>query len=407
MRRSRAAAPIAIALALAVTGLGADAAGAAAGTVAHPRTPRVPYGFVGVDVDGATIVNPPSGFDVSKQLNDMVASGVESVRVAFNWAAAQPYRSPADVPVDQQSQFTDIGDVPTDFAQTDQIVGLAAQRGITVLPTVLYAPGWDAVDNRAGIAFPARPGPYADYLTALIHRYGPHGSFWRSHPRIPRMPIRMWQIWNEEQLAYFWHQPFAKSYVVLLRAAHKAIKRADRGARVVLGSVTNTAWRSLGQLYRAGARNLFDVASVNAFTRTPAHVVLYLRLTRRAMDRFKDNKKPLLASELSWTSARGQTVDHFDWDTTKTGQARNIARLLPMLGAARVQLGLIRFYYYTWIGLEHRGASDFSFAGLEGLTPSGSVFTKPALGAFRHAALALEQCRLKSSNARRCARRAR
>ncbi len=409
MRRSGAVAPIAIALALAVIGLGAQASGAGARTNhprARPAVSRAPSGFVGVDI-GGPILDPPSGFDVGKQFSAMVASGVESVRVAFNWALAQPYPTAADVPADQQSQFIDIGGVPTDFGPTDQVVALAAQHGISVLPTVLYAPGWDAVRNRSGIDSPARPGPYADYLTALIHRYGPHGSFWRSHPKVPRMPIRMWQIWNEEQLAYFWHQPFVTSYVALLRAAHKAIKRADRGARVVLGSVTNTAWRTLGQLYRKGARNLFDVASVNAFTRTPAHVVLYLRLTRRAMDRFKDNKKPLIASELAWTSARGQTASHFDWDTTRAGQARNIARLLPMLGAEHTQLGLIGFYYYTWIAVEERHGSDFSFAGLEGMTPSGSVFTKPALGAFRHAALALERCKVKSSNARRCARRAR
>jgi hypothetical protein len=424
VRRQGAVARIAIALALAVMGLGAGAS--AAGARVHqtrphptpapqmrahhtrPRHPvsRVPPGFVGVDIDGP-IIDPPLGFDVAQQFSAMVASGVENVRVAFNWALAQPYPTAADVPADQQSQFTDIGGVPTDFGPTDQIVTLAAQHGISVLPTVLYAPAWDAAQNGSGIAFPARPGPYANYLTALIQRYGPHGSFWRSYPKIPRMPIRMWQIWNEEQLGYYWHQPFVTSYVALLRASHRAIKRADPGARVVLGSVTNTAWRILGQIYRKGARKLFDVVSVNAFTKTPANVLLYLHLTRRAMDRFKDSKKPLIASELSWPSARGQTTSHFDWDTTRAGQARNIARLLPRGGAAPGQRGVLGFDYYTWIGLEEPQGSDFSFAGLEGMSPSGAVFTKPALGAFRRGALGLERCKVKSSSARRCAKRVR
>ena len=43
----------------------------------------------------------------------------------------------------------------------------------------------------------------------------------------------MWQIWNEENLTYYWHQPFASSYISLLRAAHNAIKRADPGAKVM------------------------------------------------------------------------------------------------------------------------------------------------------------------------------
>jgi hypothetical protein len=405
VRKPGAVAVIAIALALALVSLGAAGAAAHAKTKARAASLPVPARFVGVDVDGPMLA-PPSNLDLSTQFADMVTSGVQSVRIAFNWAFAEPYKTWADVPVSQQSDFTDVNGMPVDFTQTDQLVGLAAQRGINVLPTVLYAPPWDGTDNPGGIDYPTQPGPYANYLSALIGRYGPQGSFWRANPSIPRMPIRTWQVWNEEQLSYYWHQPFVKSYVALLRASHAAIKRADPGAKVVLGAVTNTAWKTLGQIYKAGARKLFDAVSVNAFTRTPANVVLYLQLTRRAMNHFKDNKKPMIATELSWPSAKGQTSTKFDWDTTQAGQARNIAALLPMLGADRTQLGLSGFYYYTWMGAEQHGAPDFSFAGLEGLNSSGSVFTKPALGAFRHAALALEKCKVKGSRATSCAKRA-
>ena len=123
-----------------------------------------------------------------------------------------------------------------------------------MLPTILYVPGWDAKTNKdGGLPIPKRAGPYAAYITALIKRYGPHGSFWagKSH----RLPIRAWQIWNEANLIYYWPQPFAKGYVSLLRAAHKAIKHADPEAKVVLGALTNTAWRSLGQInHIRGAR---------------------------------------------------------------------------------------------------------------------------------------------------------
>ena len=76
-----------------------------------------------------------------------------------------------------------------------------------------------------------------------------------------------------------------------------------------------------------------------------------------------------------------------------------------MLGADRSSLGLKGFYYYNWMGVEDYGAPDFSFAGLVGITTGGQVFTKPALGAFKHAALTLEHCKVKSSVATRCARR--
>jgi hypothetical protein len=396
-------------LALALTGFAASA-GAAQTTHTRPRahatTRRVPSTFVGVDADGPMLNPAKSGLNLGRQFDSMVANGVGSVRVAFDWATAQPYQTMANVPASRQAQFTDIGGVPTSFSQTDQLVELASQRGLTLLPTILYAPSWDAVDNPGGVDYPAQPGPFAAYLTALIGRYGPQGSFWSSRPRVPRMPIRIWQIWNEENLSYYWGQPFAPSYAVLLHVAHDAIKHADPGAKVVLGALTNFAWESIGQLYAVpGFRSWFDIASVNAFTKEPANVIRYLELMRRVLDRFHQARTPLIASELSWPSALGETPDNFDFDTTEAGQARNIAQLLPLLGADRRKLRLLSFYYYTWISVEIYGAQDFAFAGLLGQTSYGRVFIKPALAAFREGALALEHCKRKSSNAQRCARR--
>jgi len=393
-------------VALASAAFGAPAALAGSSASQPPAIAPVPPGFVGVDADGP-LFDPTAHLNLDRQLDQMVANGVESVRVAFNWAAAQPYASWADVPDDQVSQFTDVGGVPTSFAATDQLVGLAAQRGLTLLPTVLYAPGWDAKNNPHGLDTPARTGPYANFLTALVDRYGPRGTYWASHPGIPRLAIRSWQIWNEPNLTYYWPQPFAGSYVALLAAAHAAIKRADPGAKVVLGALTNFAWTSIGQIYRIhGARNLFDVVAVNGFTKTPSNVIVYLRIMRNALIHLGDGHKPLLATEVSWPSAQGKSPQHYDFNTTEAGQARNIAAVLPMLGSERTQLGLIGFYYYTWVGDEAPAAPAFSFAGLLGLK-HGTLVAKPALSAFRTGALALEQCRQKGAVATRCAKPAR
>ncbi|MHB1568900.1 MAG: glycoside hydrolase 5 family protein [Solirubrobacteraceae bacterium] len=366
-----------------------------------PAVSPVPQGFVGVDADGP-LFDPTAGIDLAGQIKTMVSSGVQSIRVAFSWSQAQPYSSWSQVPPADAAQFTDVGGQPYDFQATDQIVAAAARARISVLPTVLYAPEWDAVQNPSGVAFPRTYGPYAAYLTALIERYGPHGSFWSANPGIPRMPIRAWQVWNEENLTYYWRQPFARTYAQFLRVAHAAIKRADPGAKVVLGALTNTAWHSLGQLYQVpGVRRLFDVVAVNGFTKRPAYVIVYLELMRRAMDRFHDGSKPLLASEVSWPSAVGHVASGFDFDTTAAGQARNVASLLPMLGADRKALGLMGFYWYTWIGAEQAGAQPFSYAGLERYS-GGQVTAKPALRAFTTAALALEGCRRKGAVATSC-----
>ncbi len=398
-----------ILIVLVVIAVAAGVAPAAARSKHHRRAKPpgpVPQGFVGVDTDGP-LLTPGSNIDLAAQLQTMVATGVQSLRVAFSWAAAQPYAAAADVPAAQSAAFTEVGGRPTDFQTTDQIVGAAARRHLMVLPTVLYTPSWDArsTANPHGFAMPQRTAPFAAYLTALIGRYGPHGSFWRANPSIPKVPIRSWQIWNEPNISRYWDQPFAPSYVALLRAAHAAVKRADPGARVVLGALTNAAWSALHQIYRVrGARGQFDAVSVNAFTKLPSNIIVYLRYVRSMMRRYGDTKKPLFATELSWPSGKGVDTQTYDFDTTPAGQARNIATLLPLIRKNRVKLGLAGIDWYTWMGDERPGNPAFDFAGLLSYN-NGQVATKPALAAFRKGVLALEGCRSKGSVATSCIRR--
>ncbi len=370
----------------------------ASAAAALPGTP-VPQGFVGVDLDGPPM-HPADNINLAKQLNLMVKSGVQTVRVAFDWSAAQPFPPGSAVP----PGFTDVNGVPTDFSVTDQLAKLAAQRGIKLLPTVLYVPSWDQKINKSGgLPFPKRAAPYAAYITALIDRYGPHGSFWAGQKS--RLPIRMWQVWNEANLSYYWAQPFAKGYVSLLRAAHKAIKRADPGAKVVLTSLTNYAWKSLGQIDAIhGAKNLYDTLSINGFTSTPSRVIDYLQLVRRAANRQGDKHKPMIATELSFPSAKGKSPQKFSWNTTEKGQARDISKLLPLLAQHRKALNLIGFNYYTWMGAEYPHAPAFNFAGLLRYQTDGKIVAKPALPAYTKAVLALEGCRRKGRLATSCTR---
>lgn len=381
---------------------------AAAKTRAPAGTP-VPKGFVGVNVDGP-MVNPQDQVALAPQFKLMVGAGIESARTVFDWSAAQPYASWSDVPSGQASSFVGgAGGVPTNFAETDQLVEAASARGVSVLPVVLYAPSWDQSSVPPitfGFAAPATPQPYANYLTTLVQRYGPNGSFWSEHPELAKRPIRMWEIWNEPNIAQYWPiQPFVASYVALLSAAHQAIKQADPGARVVLGGLTNAEWTDLASIYRQpGARGLFDVVDVHPFTKQPAGVIAILKLVRAAMDRFGDKRKPIIAGEISWPSALNQAAHLFDWETTPSGQAKKTSAVLSLLGANRRRLGLMGFYYYSWMGDEYPGAYPWNFAGLLAWR-GGRVSAKPAFKAFRKGALALERCRRKGSLASRCAAR--
>jgi hypothetical protein len=381
--------------------------GAAKGKEPHHKHPHhkhphhashVPRGFIGMMADGP-IFDPQ--VNLGKQFARMQRSGVETLRVAFEWNLAQPYASWRDVPVARRVEFTSgPGGVPTDFRTTDEIVSVAARHHLAVLPVVVTAPSWDATPKRRHVQ-PAQDGPYGQYLEALVHRYGPHGSFWSANPSVPRRPITMWQVWNEPDLGFFWDDPthFAPEYVALLRVAHRAIRTADPSAKVVLGSLSAHRAKDLTAIYRiTGARRLFDVVASNTYAPDPAGVIGELGALRRVMDRNGDPDKPMVATEVGWPSALGQGTRTFGIETTEAGQARRLASLLPLLASNRKRLGLGGFYYYTWLSTDQQGArSPFVFSGLFAYNAAANrVTAKPAYWAFRRVALALEAHRAHS-----------
>lgn len=363
---------------------------------------RVPQGFVGVVADGPVAA---SGFDPRAEFRTMVRTGVESVRMVVHWADAQGYRRMEDVPAAQRDSYRSIGGVPTTFARIDPLVRAAARRRLRVLPVVTTAPGWAAKHPGQFASPPAGTAPYAAFMRVLVERYGPRGRFWREHPRLPRRPIRAWQVWNEPNLTSSWLDPgWPRPYARLLRAARRAIKGVDRRARVVLAGLSNHSWSSLAALYRVGrVRGLFDEVALHPYTSEVPGLITILRRVRLVMRRNGDGGKPISLTEYGWTSARGKT-DGFGIELTERGQARAAARSLRLLARHRRRLGLRGVYWYNWAGREVPGGSLFGYSGLRRVEPDGRFVAKPAQRAFRRVALRLRGCARKASVATRCAR---
>jgi hypothetical protein len=354
---------------------------------------------------------PNAQIDLSHQLDVMAASGVDSVRAELAWSNAQPYASWSRVPTDERGEFVDAGGIPTNFTGLDAIVALTAEHDMTLLPVVMSAPPWAGKKIPRGLTeIPRTPGPYAAFVKALVLRYGSNGTFWRDNPQVPRQPIEMWQIWNEPNVYPWWPQgpqPWYRSYIKLLRAAHAAIEQADPKAKVVLAGLPNYSWIALKQIETHGGRNLFDVAAIHPYTRTPQGVITILSYARQVLDQMGGALKPIFADEISWGSSLG--IGHgpgqvgLDIATTPAGQARKIGELLPMLARDRRSLGLAGFFYYTWATTDTPGTSVFEFSGLFKQNDLQFV-AKPAYWVFRADALGMEGCRSKGPLANDCLR---
>lgn len=300
----------------------------------------------------------------------MGRTGVGTVRVTFDWNIAQPFAG-----------------WPLWLGQTDAVVLAAARRGIDVLPTVVGTPAWASDDPVEGtyVLTPRDPAQYAEYLRALIARYGPNGTLWRENRAVRPRPIRAWQIWNEPNLKRYWRGDWETGYVALLRASHAAVKGADPGAKVVLAGLPNFSWLALTALYRKGAAPYFDVVAIHPYTRKLRNLMALVEANRRVMRARGDARAELWITELSWPAAKGRARD-LGFNVTSAEQSRLLRSSVRELARNRTRLRLGKVLWYAWLTRGSGTTDPFAYSGLRWLTSRGTARSTPALATFRSVA---------------------
>ena len=356
---------------------------------AHAAKRKVPRGFYGAMWNRAGTAVDPSLYD--GQFARMAKSGVESVRTVFSWAGAQPVAG-------QAPSFTD----------TDHVVALAAAHRVDLLPVVIYTPVWARDYPDVASSGPRLPSDFSAYLTALIGRYGPKGTFWDEHRELPKVPVRRWQIWNEPHFDDYWHteggELWADHYALLLKDAYQAVKLADPHAQVVAAALASFPWTYLEAINRAGAAKSMDVVAVNPFTVYPWSVIRGERKVRKVMRKWGQRRKPLWITEATWPASKGKAPGRTraswqkQWETGPVGMAKRLREVYKLLVARRRHDRIGRVYWYTW-ATDYAGDDLFDYSGL--LRWDGSTFLgTPALRAYTASARLHEGCR--KTSAGRC-----
>jgi hypothetical protein len=341
---------------------------------------KVPQNFYGVNWDREIAAPTVPDAVVEAQFDAMAQTGVETMRTNFYWALAQQQPGAA-----------------FDHVYTDRIVRIASARRISVLPVVILAPEW--ARNDTGVFAPPRDSQeYAAYLTALIGRYGPNGTFWSEHPELPRRPIRHWQIWNEPHLEFQFtvaqDEDYAPRYGDLLKASYAAVKSADPGAKVVLAGLANSSWKILSRLYQKGRiKGNFDIAALHPYTVFPRGVTILSRRFRDVLRRYRDSRKQVWITELGLPASRGKSDSENFLQTTDRGMARFLEATYKRLASTRRnrRVGVARAYWYTWAS-PYEG-EIFQYSGLFQFNAAdGSLTAKPAYRTYRRSARAHQGC---------------
>lgn len=337
----------------------------------------LPVGFWGV---------VPQSNLAADQYQRLGTGGVESVRIPVGWQSVQPTRNG-----------------PFDWSGIDSQVESAAKAGIRVLPFLSGAPEWAVpakkVPGAGGLKAPARlpvsgagRTGWVAFLTAAVARYGPNGSFWSEHPGVPKLPIRVWQIWNEPNFKYFIAKPNPTEYGKLVKISYTALKAADPGAQVVLaglfsrpkgarnaaGKHKSLNWYAsdfVDRMYETtpGLKTRYSGAALHPYTINARELPEVTEEFRNVLAENKDAGKGLWITELGWSAGPKSSSNLFA--KGPAGQARELKTSLTLLRNKQVKWKVKSVF---WFSVDDApGACNFcSHSGLfaPGFAPRKSWF---------------------------------
>jgi Glycosyl hydrolase catalytic core len=245
---------------------------------------------------------------------------------------------------------------PYDWNYADTGIRKTAASGIEPLAVLYGSPPSVARNPRTPPlgSEQARQG-WQGFVRAAVARYGPNGEFWRLHPTLPYKPVRVWQVWNEQNARFFWHgsKPSPSRYAELLRLTHDAISEVDPAAEVVLGGMYGypngrgslKAKKFLRGLYRTGSQDLFDGVAVHPYSRSIRAVKRQITDARKIMNGNGEAAKGIWITEIGWSTAgprKWQLV------TSRKGQARKLRRAFRMLIRRRSAYGIRNVTWFSW-----------------------------------------------------------
>ena len=351
-------------------------AAAVAGCGDAPGSPKAPAPSFALGVVANT-----QDEDTAAEHDSVRRLGVRWLREELRWSEIEPRRGTFD------------------DRRYDRLVTLAARRGIRILPLLYLTPGWLSPEPRG---LPPSLSAWGRYVEHVVRRYGPGGTFWRTHPELDgRLAMRTFEVWNEPYLAYFSTGGIRPArYAQLVRSSIEAGRRAkadvaflasmeteyhddagtprnwaqdvfaaDPGLGKLLGGVAVHPYSQVGPADRSGPRRS-QFARIEDILTT----IRRNKVTTRA---------PLWITELGWStcSARPACVDRDD-------QRRYWADALRLTreGTLRPAVGGLFVYSLHDLGAAEPDDPLGSF-GLLG--PDGS--RKPAWDVVREAADAVRR----------------
>lgn len=307
--------------------------GAAVSSVPSPPRTAIPRSYFGMHLNHLDTAWPNVG------------RAIGSVRI---WDAAGS--ADGSIPGAQWSEINGT-EGAYDWRGLDARLATATAKGATVLYTLGgRTPQWASAKPTAPSPYgpgqcapPASDAQWDDWVRTIATRY--------------KGRIRLWEIWNEADLADFYCGT-PERLAGLAQRAYAILKQVDPANRVLSPGFSGAAGPGyLDRFLALGGGRYADIIAYHFYVGLPEEAVGG-RLTnlRTVLARYRLAGKPLWNTEQGWIEIPGP------------------APLPDAVGAAYVArsyllnwaFGLARFYYYTWDNQWNR----FPFTRADGITPT-------------------------------------
>jgi hypothetical protein len=307
-----------------------------------------------VSAVNAWALGPLTGTQLDQQFAGMAGAGVKLVRLDASWLTIEP-----KAPV--------YGVHAYNFSYFDYRVWLMAQHHLTWLPILDYSAPWAASVSGDWRSPPANDLMFAAYAQAVAARYGPGGSFWEQYPSVPYEPVRMYEVWNEENGGYFWDTGSDPGgYAALYLATRAAIRTVVPSAQVIVGGLVDPVSRAtsfIAGMFAAqpGLRGHVDGIALHPYASNDVDVALTVRAVRLALNALGEGAVPLELTEFGWTT---------DGSTTgESARAKMYASLGQVLANSDCGIGVVA--PYDWMNPGATASNDWGLSGASGLRAGG------------------------------------
>ncbi len=149
--------------------------------------------------------------------------------------------------------------------------------------------------------------------------------------------IRYWEASNEPNMV----AESRETYVPMLKAFYKGVKRADPENKVVMAGFAGNEPAQMEVAYQQGAKDYFDILNSHSYTRPQSPedggYLFKLAELQKVMQKYGDNK-PLWVTEIGWCGLEASTLEymknkyesHRNNSCTAEEQARYYARTYLM-----------------------------------------------------------------------------